>query len=74
MSDVRKIIQTLGGPTAIARRIGVRSQAVSLWSRTNRIPLQRVMELECMARELGVDVRAEHMRPEINWGVLRGQP
>jgi DNA-binding transcriptional regulator YdaS (Cro superfamily) len=70
---VKQIIQTLGGPTAIARHLGVRSQAVSLWALNNRIPAERVPELERMARRLGVDVRAEDMRPDIAWDVLRSQ-
>lgn len=69
--DVREIIQTLGGPAAIARRLEIRSQAVSLWARANRIPLNRVCALERMARELGVHVRAEQMRPDVEWAVLR---
>lgn len=67
----KEIVQVLGGPTLIARRLGVRSQAVSLWSTTGRIPAERVPELELLARELGAPVRAEHMRPDIQWGVLR---
>lgn len=69
---VREIIQTLGGPAAIGRRIGVRGQAVSLWAINDRIPADRVPELERLARELDLPVRAEDMRPDIDWGVLRG--
>lgn len=71
MMSAKQIIQTLGGPTAIARRFGVRSQAVSLWAINNRIPVERVPELERLARELGLPVRAEHMRPDLDWSVLR---
>lgn len=67
----KEIIQALGGPTLVARRLGVRSQAVSLWSASDRIPAERVPELELMARELGAPVRAEQMRPDVNWSVLR---
>lgn len=69
--EVKAIIQLLGGPVSVARRVGVRSQAVSLWSMKNRIPAERVPELERIARELGVDVRAEQMRPDLDWSVLR---
>ena len=69
--QTKEIIHALGGPAAIARRFGVRSQAVSLWGINDRIPAERVPELERLARELGVAVRAEHMRPDLDWSVLR---
>lgn len=69
---VREIIQTLGGPAAIGRRLGCRSQAVSQWSMHNRIPVARVFELELLARERGLPMRAEDMRPDVPWGLLRG--
>lgn len=65
------IIKSLGGPTTVARHLGVRSQAVSLWTSKNRIPAERVPALEALARELGADARAEAMRPDVDWAVLR---
>lgn len=67
----KDIIQALGGPAAIAKRLGVRPQAVSIWAMKNRIPADRVPELERIARERGAPVRAEHMRNDIDWSVLR---
>ena len=69
--NVRSIIAALGGPAAVGRHCRVRSQAVSLWAHKDRIPADRVPELEALARELGVAVRAEDMRPDVSWGVLR---
>jgi len=71
--SVSEIIRQLGGPVSLGRHLGIRSQAVSLWVRNNRIPAERVPELERIARDAGVDVRAEQMRPDVNWGVLRGE-
>lgn len=71
MSSLKEIIQALGGPTSVGRRLGVRSQAVSLWVANDRIPADRVPELERLARELGVPVRAEQLRSDIDWSVLR---
>ena len=71
MDTVKTIITALGGPAAVARHCGVRSQAVSLWAIKGRIPADRVPDLEALARELGVAVRAEDMRPDVSWGVLR---
>lgn len=68
---VKEIITALGGPSAIARQLGVTSQAVSLWTLNQRIPADRVPALEGMAREAGVAIRAEQMRPDIPWAALR---
>lgn len=72
MIEVSEIVRKLGGPVNIGRHLGIRSQAVSLWIRKDRIPAERVPQLERLARELGADVRAEQMRPDIEWGVIRG--
>lgn len=69
--NVRSIIAALGGPAAVGRHCGVRSQAVSLWAIKNRIPADRVPQLEAWARKCGVAVRAEDMRPDLDWAVLR---
>lgn len=71
--NVSEIVRTLGGPVLLSRHLGIRSQAVSLWIRKNRIPAERVPDLERIAREVGADVRAEQMRPDVNWGVLRSE-
>ena len=72
--NVSEIIQKLGGPVSIGRHLGIRSQAISLWIRKNRIPADRVPQLERIARDRGSELRAEHMRPDIDWSVLRGHP
>ena len=68
---VSDIIKALGGPAAVARRLGIRSQAISLWARKNYIPLARVPALEAMSRAANLNVRAEHMRPDVDWKVIR---
>lgn len=69
---VQEIIRQLGGPANVGRQLGIRSQAVSLWILNNRIPAERVPQLERLAREAGAEVRAEHMRPDLDWSVIRG--
>lgn len=69
--DTHTIIRQLGGPAAIARDLGIRSQAVSLWARAGRIPAERVPALEDRARKLGLPIRAEDMRADIDWSPLR---
>lgn len=68
--NVKEIIAALGGPTAIARRLGVRSQAVSLWAISDRIPLERVPELLRMAAELGVALNPEDLRADYDWAAV----
>lgn len=69
--EINKIIKELGGPVTLAKRLGIRSQAVSLWVAKNRIPAERVPQLERLAIEVGSPIRAETMRPDIDWGVFR---
>lgn len=65
------VVQTLGGPSAIGRRLNIRSQAVSIWCARNRIPAERVPELVRMARDLGLAIPPETMRPDVDWAALR---
>lgn len=66
-----EIIRDLGGPSTVAKCLGVSPQAVSLWGACGRIPADRVPAMEGLARQRGLPVRAEHMRPDIPWHVLR---
>lgn len=68
---VKSIIDQLGGPAAVGRLFGINGQAVSLWARTGRIPAERVPTLERHAKALGLALRAEDMRPDVEWGALR---
>ena len=51
--DVSQIVRELGGPAYIGRQMGIRSQAISLWIRKNRIPAERVPDLERLAQAAG---------------------
>lgn len=66
-----QVIAILGGTTAVARQLGISSQAVSLWIRKDRIPAERVPSLERVARIQGLPLRAEDMRADVEWSVLR---
>ena len=65
------IIKRLGGPTVVALRLGIRPQAVSLWIKKDRIPAERVPQLESFSSELGLSLRAEQMRKDVDWAALR---
>ena len=69
--NIKTAIDQLGGPAAVGRLFGIQGQAVSLWARTGRIPAERVPTLERRARELGLPLRAEQLRPDVEWSALR---
>ena len=71
---VSEIVKMLGGPCRLSKEFGIRSQAVSLWIRKNRVPAERVPTLERIARENGLTLYAEQIRPDVEWHVLRGRP
>jgi len=52
---VRKLIQRLGGPGKVARRLGLTAAAVSQWSSADRIPPARLIALWKLARERQID-------------------
>ena len=69
--DTSQIIRELGGPAHLAKRLGIRPQAISLWVAKKRIPAERVPALERVAVEVGSSIRAESMRPDVDWAALR---
>ena len=54
---VLKAIELAGGPTALARHLGCKSQAISQW---NRVPAERVLDVE---RITGIS--RELLRPDL---------
>ncbi len=67
----KDIITLLGGTSKIGKAMGISSQAVSLWIRTDTIPLKRIPSLERLAKDKGLPIRAEDMRSDIDWSALR---
>lgn len=67
---MREIIQSLGGPAEVGRRLGVRGQAVSLWCTSGRIPVERVPALLRLAKEMGVELTAWDLRRDIDWAAV----
>jgi DNA-binding transcriptional regulator YdaS (Cro superfamily) len=68
--NVKDIIQSLGGPTAVGRRLDVRPQAVSLWVTNEQIPLERVPALLRMATELQMAISPEDLRGDYDWAAV----
>ena len=62
-----KAIRISGGASAMARTLGLRGhQVVYQWS-INRVPTDY-----CPTIERLTGVRCEDLRPDVEWGVLRG--
>lgn len=54
----------------MSRALGVRSQAVSLWSTTGRVPVDRVPALLRLAQQQGVHLTAWDLRKDIDWAAV----
>ena len=44
--NVAKVIEAAGSPTKLARDLGISAPAVFKWIRLNRVPVERVLEIE----------------------------
>jgi DNA-binding transcriptional regulator YdaS (Cro superfamily) len=71
MTALQKAIEAAGGQTALAKSIGVVQQLVWNWLNRSegRVPAEHCIAIE---RATGGAVRCEDLRPDIEWGVLRG--
>lgn len=56
----KQVFEAAGGATELARRLGVRQSVVSNWKSRNRIPAERVVEVE---RVTGIP--RELLRPDL---------
>jgi DNA-binding transcriptional regulator YdaS (Cro superfamily) len=63
----RDIITALGGPAAVGRALGIRTQAVSRWLRKGRVPLERVPALLALAAQRGLALTARQVREDFDW-------
>jgi len=66
----REIISRFGGPVSLSLKLGIRSQAVSLWASKGRIPMPRVPQLLRISRAMRLGLRAQDIRPDIDWEAL----
>lgn len=44
--ELKKAVEAAGGQSAVARKIGCTSQAVSKWCSTGEVPLKRLIDFE----------------------------
>jgi DNA-binding transcriptional regulator YdaS (Cro superfamily) len=68
---VEQIIRSLGGPAVVGRYLGIRGQAVSHWIRLGQVPVDRVPGVLRLAKKQRVQLRAEQVRPDIDWAALK---
>lgn len=68
VSSLSTLIQTLGGPAYLARRLGIRSQAISQWIARGRIPAARVFAVAAIAQEQQMNVSPADLRPDLALG------
>lgn len=70
MTHIRNAVETVGSAQKLADQIGVPVQSVYFWlSGARRIPADYCPAIE---RETEHAVRCEDLRPDVDWGVLRG--
>lgn len=60
MSAIDRAVEKAGGLQALAAACGVRYQAVQRWSRTRRVPAERVLQVEQAS-----GVSRHDLRPDI---------
>ncbi len=65
-SAIYQAAKAAGGISALARQLGRSPAVVQQWTK-NRVPAEY-----CPAIEAVTGVRCEELRPDVQWGVLRG--
>ena len=66
---LNKAIESHGGISMLARTLGLKGHAVMNHWRFNRVPADYCPAIEAATNGL---VRCEDLRPDVAWGVLRG--
>lgn len=72
MKTLNDALAIVGGPSRLARVLGVTVQAVCFWRDGNRrLPAEHCPSIE---RATGGIVRCEDLRPDVDWAYLRNTP
>ncbi|WP_342051979.1 MULTISPECIES: transcriptional regulator [unclassified Cupriavidus] len=58
--ELKRAVEVAGGQTAVAKKIGCTSQAVSKWCNTGEVPLKRLI-----AFEKATGVRRQDLYPDL---------
>lgn len=69
-ASIRRAISFLGGPVRAAEKLGIsRYQTVQQWVLNGSVPPKYCPEIE---KATHGEVRCEDIRPDVDWGFLRG--
>lgn len=69
-TNIAKAIEVLGGPSAAARILGLRSHSVVQgWRNNGRVPAEYCPAIE---RYTAGAVTCEQLRPSVDWTYIRG--
>ena len=68
MNTFAKFVESVGGPSAAARMLGVSVQAVCFWRDGERkFPAESCPTVEKLS---GGAIRCEDLRPDVEWSVI----
>ena len=68
-TPLERAIHEVGGPTNLAKALGLSGHAVIYQWKQNRVPAEHCPDVEALT-----GVRCEELRPDVNWAVLRAKP
>ena len=69
LSVLADSLPSIGGASALAKKIGVSPQSVSNWLRRGRVPVRFCPIVERATKRA---VLCEELRPDVDWAFLRG--
>lgn len=70
MTAITKAISIIGGPSELARQLGVTPQAVCFWRDGARaLPAEHCPSIE---RLTSGEIRCEDLRNDVDWSFIRG--
>lgn len=70
-TGIEKAIEAAGSLTELATKLHATPQTVWNWKHRGEVPVERCPDIERVTRELGKPVLCEHLRPDVDWAVLR---
>lgn len=74
MTPLERAIDAVGGISALASEIGVKSSTPSMWKKRGNVPADYCPAIEKATSKKGAVVRCEELRPDVDWSVLRRNP
>jgi len=72
MEALDRAVKACDGVAALAAAIGVAASSPSMWRKRGNVPAEHCPAIERATRARGQPVTCEELRPDVDWGVLRG--